>query len=123
MSTLTIKNNISLVNLILPKDSLSSAVSELQKAGALGVFHIAARGSIINEGGLLSKMFPPPSPEQCLVQFLVPDSEKQRITDAAIASGRLDRMGSGAIFNISCKSAQFTNHFPLTDGIEESSHA
>ena len=88
MSTLTIKNNISLVNLILPKDSLSSAVSELQKAGALGVFHIAARGSIINEGGLLSKMFPPPSPEQCLVQFLVPDSEKQRITDIAWCNER-----------------------------------
>jgi len=121
MSTLTIKNNISLVNLILPKDSLSSAVSELQKAGALGVFHIAARGSIINEGGLLSKMFPPPSPEQCLVQFLVPDSEKQRITDAAIASARLDKVGSGAIFSISCNNAHFTSNFPLTGGNDDSS--
>ena len=123
MSTLNSKNNISLVTLILPKDSLSSVSKDLQKAGAKGIFHVAARGSIINEGGFLSKMFPPPSPEQCLVQVLVPDSEKQRITDTAIASGRLDRMGSGAIFNISCKSAQFTNHFPLTDGNEEFSHA
>jgi nitrogen regulatory protein PII len=120
MSTLNIKKNISLVNLILPKDSLSNVVSELRKAGALGVFHIAARGSIVNEGGILSKMFPPPSPEQCLVQVLVPDSEKQRISEVAISSGRLDKVGSGAIFSISCKSAHFTDHFPLTEGSENS---
>ena len=122
MSTLNSKTNISLVNLILPKDSLSSVSTELQKAGAKGIFHIAARGSIINEGGFLAKMFPPPSPEQCLVQVLVPDSEKQRLTDIAIATARLDKMGSGAIFSISCQSAQFTNHFPLTAGNDDSSH-
>jgi nitrogen regulatory protein PII len=122
MSTLNSKTNISLVNLILPKDALSSVSTELQKAGAKGIFHIAARGSIISEGGFLAKMFPPPSPEQCLVQVLVPDSEKQRFTDIAIATARLDKMGSGAIFSISCQSAQFTNYFPLTDGNEDSSH-
>ena len=53
MTTLNSKNNISLVNLILPKDSLSSVSSELQKAGAKGIFHVAARGSIIKEGGFL----------------------------------------------------------------------
>jgi nitrogen regulatory protein PII len=123
MSTLNSKTNISLVNLILPKDALSSVSTELQKAGAKGIFHIAARGSIISEGGLLAKMFPPPSPEQCLVQVLVPDSEKQRFTDIAIATARLDKMGSGAIFSISCQSAQFTNYFPLTEGNDDSSHA
>jgi len=123
MSTLNSKANISLVNLILPKDSLSSVSTELQKAGARGIFHVAARGSIINEGGFLAKMFPPPSPEQCLVQVLVPDSEKQRFTDIATATARLDKMGSGAIFSISCQSAQFTDYFPLTEGNEDLSHA
>ena len=42
-------------------------------------------------------MFPPPAPEQCLVQVLIPDSEKQRLSDVAISSGRLDRVGAGAI--------------------------
>ena len=59
MNNLESKNNVSLVNLILPKDSLSSVTSDLQKAGAKGIFHVAARGSIISEGGFLSKMFPP----------------------------------------------------------------
>ena len=85
MSTLNLKL-ISLGESYLSKDSLSSVSTELIKAGAKGIFHIAARGSIINEGGFLAKMFPPPSPEQCLVQVLVPDSEKQRLTDIAIAT-------------------------------------
>ena len=105
MNNLALKNNLSLVNLILPKDSIESVSKDLQNAGAKGIFHVAARGSIISEGGFLAKMFPPPAPEQCLVQVLIPLSEKQRIFDAAVTSGRLDRVGSGAIFTISCQKA------------------
>ena len=113
MNNLALKNNLSLVNLILPKDSIESVSRDLQKAGAKGIFHVAARGSIITEGGFLAKMFPPPAPEQCLVQVLVPESEKLRITDAAISSGRLDRVGSGAIFSMSCEKAFIPKTFRL----------
>lgn len=118
MNKLESINHVSLVNLILPKDSLSTVSSELKKAGAKGIFHIAARGSIINGGSFLSKMFPPPAPEQSLVQVLVPNSVKQRISEVAISSGRLDRVGSGAIFSISCDKAFCSQNFPLTDGVE-----
>jgi len=123
MTTLNSKNNISLVNLILPKDSLSSVSSELQKAGAKGIFHVAARGSIIKEGGFLSKMFPPPAPEQCLVQVLVPNSEKSRLTDVAVKSGHLDRVGAGSIFSIPCNQTHYSPNFPLTDGNDDHSAA
>lgn len=119
MSNLNSKNNISLVNLILPKDSLSSVSTELQKAGAKGIFHVAARGSIINEGGFLSKMFPPPAPEQCLVQVLVPNSEKSRLTEVAVKSGRLERVGAGSIFSISCDQTHHSSNFPITDGNDD----
>ena len=119
MNNLAFKNNLSLVNLILPKDSIESVSRDLQKAGAKGIFHVAARGSIITEGGFLAKMFPPPAPEQCLVQVLVPESEKLRITDAAISSGRLDRVGSGAIFSMSCEKAFHSQNFPLAEGNDE----
>ncbi|MDA7790891.1 hypothetical protein N8988_02375 [Opitutales bacterium] len=59
MNNLEVKNDISLVNLILPKDSLDKVSKELQKAGAKGIFQVSARGSILNEGGFLAKMFPP----------------------------------------------------------------
>ena len=116
MSNLEVKNDISLVNLILPKDSLDKVSKELQKAGAKGIFQVSARGSILNEGGFLAKMFPPPAPEQCLVQVLVPESQNERISNIAIKAGRLDRVGSGAIFSIPCSEAQHSSSFPLTDG-------
>jgi nitrogen regulatory protein PII len=121
MNNLETKNNISLVNLILPKDSLAEVTSKLQKAGAQGIFHVSARGSIISEGGLLAKMFPPPAPEQCLVQVLVPNSEKSRLTEVAVESGRLDRVGSGSIFSIPCNQTHHSANFPLTEGNDDHS--
>lgn len=118
MNKLESINHVSLVNIILPKDSLSTVSTELIKAGAKGIFHVAARGSIIHDGGLLSKIFPPPAPEQSLVQVLVPNSVKQRISEAAIKSGRLDRVGSGAIFTISCDKTFCSQNFPLAEGVE-----
>ena len=116
MNNLEVKNDISLVNLILPKDSLDKVSKELQKAGAKGIFQVSARGSILNEGGFLAKMFPPPAPEQCLVQVLVPASQNERISNIAIEAGRLDRVGSGAIFSIPCSEAQHSSSFLLTEG-------
>ena len=87
MNNLEVKNNISLVNLILPKNSLDKVSKELQKAGAKGIFQVSARGSILNEGGFLAKMFPPPAPEQCLVQVLVPECQNERISNIAINAG------------------------------------
>ena len=42
-------------------------------------------------------MFPPPAPEQLLLQALVPDDNIDAVTDAAIQSGSLDKVGSGAV--------------------------
>ena len=116
MNNLHNQPNVSLVNLILPKDSLNQVSQNLVKAGAKGIFQITARGSVINEGGFLSKMFPPPAPEQCLVQVLVPESEKERLSEIAVRSGNLDRVGGGAIFSISCETTYHSARFPLMDG-------
>ena len=67
MNNLTKSESVSLLNLILPKESLVKVSSALEKAGAKGIFQISARGSILSDGGFLQKMFPP-SPEQILLQ-------------------------------------------------------
>ncbi len=121
MKNLEVKNNVSLVNLILPKDSLDKVSDEMQKAGAKGIFQVSARGSILNEGGFLAKMFPPPAPEQCLVQVLVPDSIKEQISEVAVKAGRIDRVGSGAIFSISCDDVRHSTQFPLAESLGDSS--
>ena len=72
MTTLQNSKSVSLLNLILPKESVVKVSSAVEKAGAKGVFQISARGSVLNEGGFLQKMFPPPAPEQIFFKHLFP---------------------------------------------------
>ena len=75
MNDLTKSEGVSLLNLILPKESVVSVSEAITNAGAKGVFQISARGSVLNDGGFFQKMFPPPAPEQHLLQALVPDDK------------------------------------------------
>ena len=112
MNTLIKSEGASLLNLILPKESVVKVSDAIIEAGAKGVFQISARGSVLSEGGFLSRMFPPPAPEQLLLQALVPDDNIEAVTSAAIQSGNLDKVGAGAVFSISCNDAHISNAFP-----------
>ena len=112
MSKLTISNSVSLLTLILPKESVGVVSTAIAEEGAKGIVQISARGSVLNEGGLLQRMFPPPAPEQLLLQALVPDDIINQVTEAAIESGSLDKVGSGAVFSMSCNDAQVSKSFP-----------
>jgi nitrogen regulatory protein PII len=120
MSQQVKSNQVSLLSLILPKESVVSVSESVVSAGAVGLFQVTARGSMLSEGGLLQRMFPPPAPEQLLLQVLVPDSKVDAVTDAAIEAGNLDRVGSGAVFTIGCNDASFSSSFPtaVSDGDE-----
>ena len=72
MNKLAFKNNLSLVNLILPKDSIESVSRDLQKAGSKEYFHVAARGSIITEGGFLPRCFRHLLPSNVWFRFWFP---------------------------------------------------
>ena len=75
MSDLNSSNHMSLLTLILPRESVSEVSSAIEKIGANGIVQINARGSVLNEGGgILNKMFPPPAPEQQILQVLVNNS-------------------------------------------------
>ena len=114
MNDLTKSEGVSLLNLILPKESVVSVSEAITNAGAKGVFQISARGSVLNEGGFFQKMFPPPAPEQHLLQALVPDDKIENVTDVAVKTGSLNKVGSGAVFSISCIDAHVssTRKFP-----------
>mgnify|MGYP000523197406 CR=1 FL=1 len=112
MSTLNKSEGVSLLNLILPKESVVKVSDAIMQAGAKGILQISARGSVLSEGGFLQKMFPPPAPEQLLLQALVPDDIIDAVIDAAIQSGSLDKVGSGAVFSISCNDAHVSSSFP-----------
>ena len=108
MSEVSNSSQVSLLNLILPKESVLRVSNAVSSAGAEGVFQITARGSVLKEGGFLQRMFPPPAPEQVVLQALVPDSKVESVMEAAISAGNLDRVGSGAVFTIHCNKAWFS---------------
>ena len=112
MTTLQNSKSVSLLNLILPKESVVKVSQALQDAGAKGIFQISARGSILNDGGFLQKMFPPPAPEQILLQALVPNSMIEKVIDSSVSAGNLEKVGAGAVFTIECNDAHFASKFP-----------
>jgi nitrogen regulatory protein PII len=112
MTTLQISKSVSLLNLILPKESVVKVSNALKDAGAKGVFQISARGSILNDGGFLQKMFPPPAPEQILLQALVPNNLVDKVIDSSVSAGNLEKVGSGAVFTIGCNEAHTSSNFP-----------
>ena len=111
--TTTIKSkSVSLLNLILSKESLVKVTKAVRDAGAHGIFQISARGSILTEGGFLQKMFPPPAPEQLLIQVLVGNDSIEAVVDAAVKAGNLSKVGAGAVFTINCDEAIASSRFP-----------
>ena len=112
MSNYTQSDNFSLLTLILPKESVVTVSEAIGKAGASGIFEVTARGSVLNEGGFLQRMFPPPAPVQHLLQTLVPNDKVDAVTDAAVLAGNLNRVGAGAVFVIDCNDTRHTDKFP-----------
>ncbi len=122
MSTLNSSKNMSLLTMILPRESVGNVSASISEAGASGIVQISARGSVLNEGGgLLQKMFPPPAPEQQILQVLIADNDKDKIIDRAIKSGNLDKVGAGAVFSISCNEVNISSAFPTLVSDSDSS--
>ncbi len=122
MSNYTQSEHFSLLSLILPKESVVTVSEAIGKAGASGIFEVSARGSVLNEGGFLQRMFPPPAPEQQLLQTLVPNDKVDAVTDAAVQAGNLNRVGAGAVFVIDCNDTRHTEKFPAPSSSSEDSN-
>ena len=105
-------NDYSLLSLILPKGTATPVVKAIGKAGASGIFEMTARGSVLTDGGFLQRMFPPPAPEQHLLQTLVPKGKVDAVTEAAVEAGHLHQGGSGAVFVINCGEYSESDGFP-----------
>lgn len=115
MSELKTTTDYSLVSIILPKLTGEPVVESLSKNGARHIIQSTSRGSMLNEGGgFLSRMFPPPAPEQELFQLLVPSAKLGDVMQGAVDAGYLNRAGSGAIFAMPCKGeVHHTDAFPI----------
>jgi nitrogen regulatory protein PII len=115
MSHFNTTSDYSLVSTILPKRTGGPVLKSLNKNGVRHILQSTSRGTLLNEGGgFFQKMFPPPAPEQELIQFLVPASKVVKTMEDAVAAGHLNHAGAGAIFAMPCMGdVQYTSDFPL----------
>ena len=98
-------------------------MKSLSDNGVRHMLQSTSRGSLLNEGGgFFQKMFPPPAPEQELIQLLVPSSKLDKVMEDAVKAGRLNHTGAGAIFAMPCLGdLQHTTDFPILEGSGASS--
>lgn len=118
MSDFKTTSDYSLVSVVLPKRTGEPVLKSLSANGIRHIIQSTSRGTLLNEGGgFFQKMFPPPSPEQELIQFLVPGSKVLKTMEDAVVAGRLNYAGAGAIFAMPCTGdVQYTDEFPLLLG-------
>jgi nitrogen regulatory protein PII len=100
----------------------------MKRLGDAGVRHMlqsTSRGTLLNEGGgFFQKMFPPPAPEQELIQCLVPRSKVGTVMEKAITAGGLNHIGGGAIFAMPCLGdVQYSSDFPIFNTSDSSSES
>ena len=98
-------------------------MQSLSENGVRHMLQSTSRGSLLNEGGgFFQKMFPPPAPEQELIQLLVPSSKLDKVMEDAVKVGHLNHAGAGAIFSMPCLGdVQHTADFPILEGNGDSS--
>lgn len=117
MSDFTTTKDYSLVSIVLPKLTGEPVMKSLSSIGVRQMLQATSRGTLLNEGGgFFQKMFPPPAPEQELIQFLVPNSKVESVMETAIDVGGLNHIGGGAIFAMPCLGdVQYSTSFPIYD--------
>ncbi len=102
----------SLVTAILPRQNADRVICEVLAAGAPNAMSAAARGTLMHERWYQS-LLPAISPEQEVVQFLVPDVDVDRLMEHIVVVGNLRMSGAGAIFAVPCRDLACSGDFPL----------
>ena len=125
MSDFKTTTDYSLVSIILPKLTGEPVMKSLSDNGVRHMLQSTSRGSLLNEGGgFFQKMFPPPAPEQELIQLLVPASKLDKVMEDVVKVGQLNHAGAGAIFAMPCLGdVQHSSDFPILVGDGSSEHS
>lgn len=100
------------VTAILPRPSADRVIREVLAAGAPNALSTGARGTLMHERWYQA-LLPAISPEQEVVQFLVPAVDVDRLMEHIVVVGNLRLSGAGAIFAVPCGDLECSGDFPL----------
>ncbi|GHC13577.1 P-II family nitrogen regulator [Cerasicoccus arenae] len=99
------------VTAILPRRASSEVTDFLMDCPARHLMALNARGTVIKDRWYQS-LIPIISPEQEILQFLLPHDEVDVIMEQIVALGQLRLAGAGAVFTHPCKQFIATADFP-----------
>ncbi len=116
MEQLAYQNNFSLITVILPK---ANAEDILQKSLPLSLHTdiiINARGTLYKEKWY-QQFTPSVSPEQRVLEMLVPNHLKDALMDRIAFACKLDENGIGAVYSIVCEKTFFLKPYDFNQTI------
>lgn len=99
------------VTAILPRRASSEVVDFLLDCPARHLLAINARGTLVKDRWYQG-LIPVISPEQELLQFLLPEQEVDILMEKVVALGQLRLAGAGAIYTVPCERTLTTPDFP-----------
>jgi len=102
----------SLVTAILPRQSTHRVLEEVLASGAAHALTQNARGCVMKERWYQS-FLPSLSPEQEILNFLVPNQETDHLMEQIVMVGKLRLYGAGSIFATYCHDLVCADDYPL----------
>lgn len=102
----------SIVTAILPRRASNELTDFLLDQPARFIFELAARGTLVKDRWF-QFLLPVISPEQEILQFLLPHDEVDVIMEQIVALAQLRLAGAGAVFTHPLQSYMATEDFPI----------
>lgn len=110
MPPLNEHQDVSLVTVILPRQSTNAIIAKALKGGVRHVLVTNARGTLVKDHWY-QKLLPAISPEQEVIQVLVEKDHVDDIIRNFVFAGELYRSGAGAIYSTTCDHAWLPGSF------------
>ncbi|WP_309398043.1 P-II family nitrogen regulator [Cerasicoccus maritimus] len=112
MSDWVEQKKMCIVTAILPRRTSNEVTEFLLDKPARFLFELGARGTLVKDRWY-QFLLPVISPEQEIIQFLLPHDEVDVIMEQIVALGQLRLAGAGAVFTHPCGSFVATPDFPV----------
>ena len=121
MATLNFQPDYSLVTAILPKDSANDILKKVIPGNIHTDIIINARGTLYRDKWY-QKFTPSVSPEQTVLEMLVPENYAASLMDNISIAGNLHDSGNGAVYSVKCEKALFLKNMDFGFPVEKMSN-
>ena len=118
MEALSYQHNFSLITVILPKSNAEDILQKSLPSSLHTDIIINARGTLYKEKWY-QQFTPSVSPEQRILEMLVPNHLKDALMDQIAIACKLDENGIGAVYSIECEKTFFLKQYDFNQSVSK----